>query len=40
MLGMAGFAAHPQEAEFETAAFQVIFEFPLDIHRQYPALLR
>jgi hypothetical protein len=40
MLGVAGLAAHPQEAVFETTAFQVLVEFALDIARQFSALRR
>jgi hypothetical protein len=35
---MTGIAANPQETTFQTAAFQVVFEFPLDILGQVRAL--
>jgi hypothetical protein len=37
---MAGVAAHPQETVLETAAFEVILEFPLDALWQYHTLGR
>ena len=37
---MAGVAANPQEAMFQTAAFEVIVEFLPHITRQLRALLR
>jgi hypothetical protein len=30
---MAGVATHPQEAILQSAAFQVVFELPLDVLR-------
>ncbi len=38
VFGMAGVTANPQEAMLKTAAFEVVFEFPLDILRQFRAL--
>jgi len=40
MLGVAGLAAHPQKAVFETAAFQVVLELAVHVIRQFPALIR
>jgi len=37
---MACVVAHAQKAVFKPAAFEVIVELPLDIARQFPALLR
>ena len=37
---MARLAAHPQKAMLQPAIFQKLFEFPLHIARQFPALLR
>jgi len=36
---VAGFTAHAQKTVFEPPALQVVFEFPLHIVRQYPAVL-
>jgi hypothetical protein len=35
VFGMAGITANPQEAMSQTAALQVVFEFPPDIPRQF-----
>jgi hypothetical protein len=35
---MAGVTTHSQETMFQTAALQVVFEFPPDIPRQFHAL--
>jgi len=40
VLCVAALAAHPQEPVFQSAAFEIILELPLDIPRHYPALLR
>ena len=40
MLDVAALATYPQEAMFQPTAFEVILEFPLDITRQYRALVR
>jgi hypothetical protein len=36
---VAGFTAYPQKSMFQSAALQVIFEFPLNVVRQCPAFL-
>lgn len=40
VLGVTRLAAHPQEAVFQPAAFEVILKLALHIARQLPALLR
>jgi hypothetical protein len=40
VFGVTAIATHPQESVFQTAAFEVIFEFPLDVARQYRTLCR
>jgi hypothetical protein len=34
-----GFTAYPQKSMFQSAALQVVLEFPLDVVRQCPAFL-
>lgn len=38
VFGIAGVTTRPQEAMFQTAAFQLVFEFLLDILRQFRTL--
>jgi hypothetical protein len=40
VFGVTAIATYPQETVLQTAAFEVILEFPLDIARQWRALCR
>jgi hypothetical protein len=40
MFGVTAIAAYPQETVLQTATFEVILEFPLNIPRQCPAMCR
>ena len=40
MFGVTAIAAYPQETVLQTAAFEVLLEFPLDLPRQCRVLCR